>query len=89
MYRCIKNLVTKYLSSPTLVPYEQKLSALNQINLNLSVPCVALKSYGHRAFSCGAVIKWNKKLLLKLRKLPDVDVSKSRFKTNLFKMCYC
>ena len=53
-----------------------------------SAPCVALNSYGHRAFSYLVVVEWNK-LPLKVRQSPSVDVFKFRLKTYLFKMYYC
>ena len=88
VYKCIHNLAPKYLSS-LLTPYEQKRYGLRSNELELlSVPRVALKSYGHRAFSYGAVVEWNK-LPLKVRQAPSVDVFKSRLKTYLFEMCYC
>ena len=72
-----------------LTPYEQTRYGLRSNELKLlSVPCVAFKFYGHRAFSSGAVVKWNK-LPLKEREAPYVDVFKSRLKTYLFEMCYC
>ena len=59
-YKCIHNLAPKYLSS-LLTLYEQKRYGLRSNELELlSVPRVALKSYGHRAFSSGAVVEWNK-----------------------------
>ena len=52
-----------------------------------SITCVALKSHGHRAFSYGTVVKWNR-LRLKIKQSPSADVFKSRLKTYLFEMCY-
>ena len=87
VYKCIHNLAPKYLTS-LLTPYEQKRYGLRSNELELlSVPHVALKSYGHRAFSDGAVVECNK-LPLKVRQAPSVDVFKSRLKTYLFEMCF-
>ena len=57
------------------------------LSLNLQFELAGLKSYGHRAFSFGAVVEWNK-LPLDLRQLPSVAVFKSRLKTYLFEKCY-
>ena len=49
----------EYLSS-LLVPYVPERYGLRSNDLDLlSVPSADLKSYGHRAFSFGAVVEWN------------------------------
>ena len=71
------------------MPYVQERYGLRSNDLDLlSVPSADLnKSYGHRAFSFGAVVEWNK-LPLDLRQSPSVAVFKSRLKTYLFEKCY-
>ena len=87
VYKCENGLAPEYLSS-LLVPYVQERYGLRSNDLDLlSVPSADLKSYGHRAFSFGAVVEWNK-LPLDLRQSPSVAVFKSRLKTYLFEKCY-
>ena len=87
VYKCENGLAPEYLSS-LLVPYVQESSGLRSNDFDLlSVPSADLKSYGHRAFSFGAVVEWNK-LPLDLRQSPSVAVFKSRLKTYLFEKCY-
>ena len=87
VYKCENGLAPEYLSS-LLVPYVQERYGLRSNDLDLlSVPSADLKSYGHRAFSFGAVVEWNK-LPLDLRHSPSVAVFKSRLKTYLFEKCY-
>ena len=87
MYKCENGLAPEYLSS-LLVPYVQERYGLRSNDLDLlSVPSADLKSCGHRAFSFGAVVEWNK-LPLDVRQSPSVAVFKSRLKTYLFEKCY-
>ena len=87
VYKCENGLAPEYLSS-LMVPYVQERYGLRSNDLDLlSVPSADLKSYGHRAFSFGAVVEWNK-LPLDLRHSPSVAVFKSRLKTYLFEKCY-
>ena len=73
VYKCENGLASEYLSS-LLVPYVQERYGFRSNDLDLlSVPSADLKSYGHRAFSFGAVVEWNK-LPLDLRQSPSVAV---------------
>ena len=87
VYKCENGLAPEYLSS-LLVPYVQERYGLRSNDLDLlSVPSSDLKSYGHIAFSFGAVVEYNK-LPLDLRQSPSVAGFKSRLKTYLFEKCY-
>ena len=89
VYKCVNDLVPKYLSD-LFIPYKKDRTVRNNFKHLLDCPenrDAKSKSYGHRAFGFAGADMWNA-LPLDIKLSSSVSVFKAKLKTHLFKQCY-